>query len=107
MFYGRHYRVRWKFHDTDDWLPEWELIGNEIHPGTAKEAVVDYWGAKGHGRGPTVVVNCPKGGNVNPKCKGGPHQCRWCCFSSPDSVSDKHWITPDHGKKDLVHESKT
>ena len=99
-FYGRHYRVRWKHHATDEWVPEWELIGNEVHAGTAKEAVADYWELKAAGN----HTPCPRGGNVNPKCKGGPHQCRWCCFSTSDTVSSKNWIKPDHGRK--IHESK-
>ena len=39
---GRHYRMVWEGYEQHTWEPEWELLGNNFHLGTAREAVHEY-----------------------------------------------------------------
>jgi len=98
--HGRWYRIVWQGCEQQSWEPEWELCGNELHVGSAAEAVVEYWEKKQAGE----ITAPPKGGNCLPRCEGGEQQCRYCCWWGPSTVSDMPWIKEDHGRK--IHEAR-
>ena len=64
---GTHLRVQWKGFPQHSWEPLWELMGNEIKEGFAREAVEEYRAA--------VVqpdwVSTPRGGDCFPIFLGG------------------------------------
>ena len=79
---GTQLRVQWEGYDEQSWEPQWELLGNEVTEGSAREAVAEFWVA----RDKPEWVETSKGGNCLPLCPGGEFQCAHCCWWAPSAA---------------------